>query len=273
VVFSHRRAFAVTRCGLVTSTDLIDWSIVKTSPALITDNDGWFIAARGTTIFACRNEAVYRSTDIVIDGQGTWTRGPNIPVFSAGLAVAPSGRSIEEAVVAIHSPDNKQTEVSLVDFSTGTTRSLDFPNTGMDCCGTRAVFTVPRSGAPPGQEGPAISYDVFAADKFTFFQFQSFAVAGFLWKRIEGVHADTWSMAFPSTYDPVAGDCTAYAAHDGGVSARPRPEFPVSCLAAGTPWVLAESGLHAFGSDNMAGISTARCGPVPLSSPLSSLGR
>ena len=61
-------------------------------------------------------------------------------------------------------------------------------------------------------------------------------------------------MAFPSTYDPSEGVCTAYAATDGGVFVNNTATPGVPCRP-NSGWVQAQSGLHVAFSGTIAGVS------------------
>jgi hypothetical protein len=66
-------------------------------------------------------------------------------------------------------------------------------------------------------------------------------------------------MAFPSTYDPGNGICTAYAATDGGVFENNSSTPGVPCSPT-SGWVQAQSGLHVAFSGTMSGVSQKQSG-------------
>src|SRR5260370_22638263 len=83
------------------------------------------------------------------------------------------------------------------------------------------------------------------------------------------IHADSWAMVFPSTYDPPTGTCTAYAGTDGGIFINLSPPIGLFGCSRTTGWVAAESGLHVYASEAMAGLSRASsdCGGLPAPCP------
>src|SRR5262249_1904030 len=72
-------------------------------------------------------------------------------------------------------------------------------------------------------------------------------------------HVDTFSLAVPPAYDPLAGVCTAYLTNDGGVFANTHGRGD-ACLTADGPWVRAESGLHTVAGFTLAGLAQGFCG-------------
>jgi hypothetical protein len=156
-------------------------------------------------------------------------------------------------------------EVSLLSVDTGQIVALHLPphfsapGKVSTCCGSPAVVAVRRLSRPAGL-GPGRSYDVFASNGFEFHQYRPGTpelLAG--WDRLNGLHDDTWWMAFPATYDPERGDCTAFAADDGGIH-RTRSVQSAPCYTATGPWVRATTQLHAFNSWIIGGIAQPACG-------------
>lgn len=133
-------------------------------------------------------------------------------------------------------------EVSVLNFTQRTRSDLYFLDNLNDSgshvlAAARPVSTI-GEGSTPGRD-----YDVFASNTHVFFQYMPDGT----WKAQPGLHVDSWSFAFPATYDPPRGNYTAYAAHDGGISVR--TGNPAQ------PWVTAMNGLHALNSVTMTGVS------------------
>lgn len=161
-------------------------------------------------------------------------------------------------------------DVVVVDFATSSTTSLNFSGQAISPCGsgTQSVFTVRRPGA--GSTTAGVAYDIYAADtcSFWFYGVEPGASSNPQWDGImspsgptqtcgSGIHADSWYVVFPKSYDPAKGVCTAYAATDGGVfvnSSSAKARSGSGCLLS-SGWVTAMHGLHGFRSYSMAGIS------------------
>src|SRR5207244_3558063 len=119
------------------------------------------------------------------------------------------------------------------------------------------VSSLGGSGIPGAFVAPRKSggFDVFAADGCSFFWLNPSSQQ---WSRLSpggnngcggatSLHADTWAMAFASTYDPAAGDCNAYLTNDGGIymNTLTFEGARTECTLNGpiTSWALASDGL------------------------------
>jgi hypothetical protein len=282
VLFSSGRPLVATFCGVFTTSDptlRTGWTALTTFPlnpanALIaTDSAG--------TLFACndRGPALWES---LTDGR-TWT-STTAPTSGTGacrgLAADPlngtlpgSSRTVVEISDYAPCPDKAPLpptcdyEVSTVEFSNSSgapdqRRTFLYPSEdGSGCCGHPYVFTALRGDRPPGLDVAGLSYDIYAADQYTFSVFSGGLSGGGTtdggligsakWTRIGNVHVDTWSgVASPTRYAPSQDLCDVWLAVDGGVFEN----FPndASCTP-GSGWGRAMSGLHGFGSTSIAG--------------------
>ena len=272
VVFARGFPFVATDCGLWSTADAdisnqSSWQKLDTGVV----NPDFFAGAvlatllnsASPTLFACHNRVVMRSSDPVTSPI-VWDI-LLLPGSCQDLSVPPPDPTQFDvtAVVAAFQTDQGNTEICVADFNVGgCVRTLNFAQfSTKGGSGRVGVFaarfrTPPASGTPTG---PLFSYDVYASDAFNFYRFH----LNFHWNRLSGLHVDPWSMAFPSAYDPDNGNCTAYAANDGGVFANPIAGVG-NCItdAAENGWVLASFGLHVYASDAMAGLSRPGTGPI-----------
>ncbi len=269
VAFTAGHAFVITRCGVYTSTDLINW-VGLSSPSAI--NPISWLAARGDTLFvATNNDKVYRSTigDLFLPGGRLrtdgmpWSAAIGLPGTIFGLAVAPTNSAREPAVLVLHASVSGQVaQVSLANFDlapdASQLRSLGLNRAGYCCGGTLAIFAAHRASARIGDVTPGSGFDIFVTDAHDFFQYQS----PDNWPLLDGMHVDPWGMAFPSNYDPDTGDCTAYVANDGGIYTNTfatQAAHSPTCTTSAGPWGRAQFGLHALASYTMAGIHQPPC--------------
>ena len=121
-------------------------------------------------------------------------------------------------------------EVYLVNGSNNQVTSLDYSASGQCLTPGAGRFTLEApaiAGAPSTAVGPGRAYDVFASGSMFFCEYvpgtSPLAPSG-TWatpRAVGGtdgqVHVDSWSMAFPSDYDPPKGNCAAYYTNDGGI--------------------------------------------------------
>jgi len=250
VAFAGGRGYALTDCGIASSStgDLATWSLL-TAP--FATSAATYIAALGPRLFACDGATVHLgSWSAGRAPQLTWsTTTATLAGSCFGLAAAPSSGS--PLVFAIHLMGTSRTsyEVSSAEFgrSGAVLNRLSFtPQSGS---GVPGVFVAARRG------DTAVPYDVFAADRLGFLQHVPAAAARpAAWVPLAPIHWDTWSMAFPATYDPRNGNCTAYAASDGGIHVSAAPTPGRSCQAATGTWTRADKGLHVFGSTSVVGV-------------------
>ncbi len=286
VIFASGLPFVTTRCGIFSSSDpsLADgsWQLLPTTPPFDV-NGSRLYAGWGQTLFACpaRSTKIYRSLSL---GSSTsaqpngWTGlelGPGNACFN--LAPAPLGHEPQPStVVVVHTSNSPGGyEVSVVNFDgvpLHNIQPLGFSPFAVSGSGVPEVFAVLRPGAPAGETRPGYAYDVYASDSCTWQTFNPTPAFIVSWSKLggggggcnsgsSGIHGDTWSMAFPSTYDPGKGICTAYAATDGGVFVNNTSTPGVPC-SRNSGWVQAQSGLHALSSGTMAGVSQALLGPA-----------
>ncbi len=285
VGFSGGSAFALSDtspCRLTVSADpsLATWTSLP-DPPFSPPGDHMSVAAGPTPVlFACQGGFVWRSTSP--QTPGSWVAmvvpNPGYPPSCDGIASVPARATIPpgpggapppaDTVVVSTSgqvgtnPDgsaNIQTDVFVFDFSNGTAINIESIQQTPECCGTSNVFVAPYA-APGSHLGPGASYDVYRADRFRFWSLHTDGT----WSFLPGsIHVDTWSMAFPSTYDPPHGQCTGYATNDGGVWS--------GCRYDGD-WSLASSGFHALWPTNMSGYArpidaTCLAAHAPLHEP------
>jgi len=283
VAFDSGRAFVATPCGLFTNADSNlengKWTPV---PNLPFNSQGAILAPNGSgsVLFACEGNLAYRSDSLgqPHGSQSAWQTvnlGKNN--MCEALSVAPLGES-KPTTVVVATQNGKcqmnhpapQRDVVVVDFATGSTTSLNFSGQPISPCGSgyQAVFTVRRPGISGTTAG--VAYDIYAADtcSFWFYGVETGASSNPQWEGImspssptsacgSGIHADSWYIVFPKSYDPAKGVCTAYAATDGGVfvnSSTTKAKSGSGCLPS-SGWVTAMHGLHGFRSYTMAGIS------------------
>ncbi len=244
IIFSAGRPFVATDCGIWSTQDpnLQDgtWASLP-APPNGRSPAGTILAPApnaSATLFACLGggNRVYRSQDF---GQ-TWDAGVALAGNCTGLtSVLLPQEFIPSTSVALHfNQAGNAFEATVVNHDLGSTQDLGFATVGThNCCGRSGIAVVPRKTNPPGvPQGPGATYDVFAWDNFSFFVYRG----NNQWSNPFPLHADTWWMAFPSTYDSGAGaaSCPAYAANDGGIFVNATN----SCGFDG--WVGASSGLH-----------------------------
>lgn len=248
VLFDGGRAFITTSCGIRMSTDLSTWTAV-TSPPGVTAPDR--VAVRGSTIVACNKTSIWRSTSI---SAPSWVEGPKLPSTCLDLAIAPDSSTTALAGYAGNDGTKDIVGVAAVSFSPNSIVDYRMPEEAES--GEQVFAAARRPGSVAGQ-GPGASYDLIAGNGLRFYLYIKGAAEP--WTRIANVHVDTWGVAFPRTYDPAHGNCSAYLASDGGIHTT-RATGAASCTLAGASWVQAQSGLHVFTSHTMGGISQPPCG-------------
>jgi hypothetical protein len=246
VGFSAGTAFAITlggpSCQLFASSDpaLLKWSLLPAPPfqpgdlAMATGFGS--NAASGTspqsspTLFACQGTVAYRKLNATA-ALPAWNTAP-LPGDCLAIAAAPnSPHSQNLAVVAVQQGSSPAVyNVYWVFFDQKTVLQIG-PSFSKQTGSNKDGWGQPGSGifgiwAPAritnktgGLEGPTFTFDLYVADTNNFFQFTSTSTNQ--WVQLNGIHVDTWWMAFPPTYDPAhftADSCIAYAASDGGIS-------------------------------------------------------
>jgi hypothetical protein len=287
VAFSSGQPFVAAACGLFTNLDpgLADgkWVQLPKTPfdlttAILAPN------SYGNVLFVCTsNDAqLYRSQTL---GQSwdTQTISPPPPTtppksygnVCTGLSVVPEQKFAPDtvAMVTIYStpiaPNATAAhwDVNILSFGSSPQIDLGFNAVATQGGGgTANVFAVRRAGAQPADNRPGSGYDVYAADGFYFYVY----VAGSApnpaaWKQLQaspnGLHPDSWSMAFPTNYDPANSVCTAFTSDDGGVfsntSSQQNPSAPGCDPSEG--WVAAMSGLHTLEGYGMKGVAAPGC--------------
>lgn len=282
--------FVAADCGILTTADpnlTTGWSPIPGATPFPNSNVG--LATINTasytngssTLFACQGSAVYRRV-LPLSPLPSWTtinlKGGCFGIMAAVPTRSPFALGPSALVVMYNytgkNPCGKPTqifEVAIVDFDATTVSPLDFaegnPHDQPATCikstpgggaGPAGVFLAPyRTQAPPDVPNlPLENYDLYVADGYTFYRYNGDTP----WPELSGMHGDSWSMAFASTYDPKNGNCTAYAANDGGVFANPGSVCFIDGATNG--WVEASSGLHIVFSSEMTGLSQG-----PPSSP------
>jgi uncharacterized protein (TIGR03437 family) len=252
VIFSSGRPFVVTDCGIWTTTDaklLSGWTTLTLPNGASPGGTLMAPGSYGQTLFACLGGGtrLYRSLDL---GK-TWDSGVDVGGRCTGLAVAPIPERFQPGTtVVIHSLGPRPTcpspqganglEVTVVDSDLRTTIDLCFNTVATNGSGRSGVWVGPH----------ASTYDVFAADNLNFYHY----TGNHQWSGGFPVHADTWWMVFPSSYDG-ASSCGAFAANDGGVWVNPSGSCSFTADAAHGGWVTASSGLHVLFSTGISGLS------------------
>lgn len=212
VVFSSGRPFVATDCGIWTTTDAslqTGWSPLLTLPTGVSPGGTIFApSSYGQTLFACLGDGtrVYRSLNL---GQ-TWDAGVDVGGRCTGLAVAPlAGEFQPSTSVVIHStsapvnsgpgnpPGSNALEVTLVNHNSTQPQNLGFAQKAVNGSGRSGVWAVRRTAPLGGATGPAVSYDVLAADNLQFYRY----TGSNQWSGAFPVHGDSWWMEFPNTYD------------------------------------------------------------------------
>ena len=280
VAFDSGQSFVAAPCGLLTNSDSNQangkW---RQLPSLPFNAQGAILAPNGSgsVLFVCQGNFVYRSETLgrPRGSHSAWQKinlGANN--ICQALSVAPLGESKPTTVVVGTRNGSKANQpavldVVVADFATDRSTSLKFSGqpTLPNGSGYQGVFTVRR----PGVEGttPGKAYDIYAGDtcSFWFYGVEPGASSKPQWEGVSnptgagacggGIHADSWYVVFPKSYDPAKGICTAYAATDGGVfvnSSSVKASPGSGCLLR-SGWVTAMHGLHGFRSYTMAGIS------------------
>ena len=277
MAFDSGQAFVAAPCGLFTNVDpeLADgkWTALPAPPfasgnAIIAPNS-W-----GNVLLVCAGSSVFRSPTLgqPSGAQPAWEAPISLGNGNGcrGLSVAPLMQSAPDTIAVVRSDPmgEAQLEVTTVNFTSGASNNLGFSQQSIvtNGSGVPAVFTALRPDGK-GSTQAGIGYDIYAADSCGFWVFGvqpgSANVSSAKWTQImgpsgcnNGIHADSWSMAIPTTYDPAHSVCTAFASTDGGVFINPsaKPASGAKCsLSKG--WVTAMSGLHTLRAYTMAGTS------------------
>ena len=300
VAFSSGQPFVAASCGLFTNPDpgLADgqWTKLLNLPfapagAIIAPN------SYGTVLFVCTGSQVYRSTALGASTTpgGGWNTQPvslGAGTTCQGLSVVPEAEFVPDtvAIVFAYSTPNMAPksptphwDVSVLSFGSSPPIDLGFNSVATPGgSGGANVFTVRRASASTQDNRPGFGYDVYAADGWSFFLYlpngnSTGQTPG--WKPLRGtngtLHADSWSMAFPSGYDPDGVNCGAYTSDDGGVFFNsssaivftttfvgPFPIFLPACDPSGG-WLASMSGLHTLASYGMKGVARASCAGAP----------
>ena len=123
---------------------------------------------------------MYRSLNL---GQ-TWDAGVDVGGRCTGLAVAPlAGEFQPSTSVVIHStsapvnsgpgnpPGSNALEVTLVNHNSTQPQNLGFAQKAVNGSGRSGVWAVRRTAPLGGATGPAVSYDVLAADNLQFYRY------------------------------------------------------------------------------------------------------
>jgi hypothetical protein len=269
ILFQGGTAYVSTVCGIFVGTgDLTSsssWSVIDFPTA----DPGWPITISGDALFTCGGTEAYRRR------AGAWSAPITLDGTCRDITVSPDAPASRAYVVVwVAYPQSDPLwpgfwEVESVDFAANTHSQLgDNPNTPADpttpgrdvetCCGQPSVWTVRR---PNGTgTGPGNSFDVFVANMLNFYQYDPSTST---WKVISGPHVDTFSLAFPSLYDPDRGNCTAYMTDDGGVHKSLSSGTGCTLWDDGRQWVNAMSGLHTMFGYTMAVVPQPAAGGRP----------
>ena len=275
VAFSSGQPFVATPCGLFTNTDpgLADgkWTTLANLPSAL---QGAIIAPNsyGNALFACGGSLVYQSTNL---GQ-TWSQAVNLGsgTTCGGLSVVAANQFVPDTVAVVYVNSVGARRARIVSFGSSPAIDLGFNSVAVTWgSGHLGIFTVRKASAQTFNTQPGIDYDIYAADGAFFYVYV--ANGSTHWKPLVGaggnLHADSWSMAFPSTYDPGNFVCTAFASNDGGIFENASSQFvysqpssggfppgpppiPIGCDPSGG-WVASMAGLHTLASYGIAGIS------------------
>ncbi|HVR22615.1 MAG TPA: hypothetical protein VMU26_04785 [Candidatus Polarisedimenticolia bacterium] len=287
VAFSSGQPFVAAACGLFTNLDpgLGDGNWVPL-PKVPFDITTAILAPNsyGDVLFVCtgKDAQLYRSQTL---GQSwdTQTISPppatNPPTsygnVCAGLSVVPEQEFAPDTVAMVYSyltppnPPNGTTahwDVNILSFGSSPQIELGFNAvSSQGGGGTANVFAVRRASSPQSDNRPGFGYDVYAADGWYFYLYVAgSASTPVAWKPLQGsavLHADSWSMAFPTNYDPANSICTAFASDDGGVFSNASSQQNSSgagCDPSGG-WVAAMSGLHTLEGYGMKGVAASGC--------------
>ena len=272
-------AFARTGCGIFLARDDPangdSWTKIPDPPGVNNFN----LIGANSRLYTCGEKTTTKSTDKPttmisyreIGPTGAWTFATSLPLYNCyDLAVAPDDP--DDLIVAIGDPPPTASSpvppLQVWRAKIGSSLSarlgegFTFPPGGS---GSISLHTVRRPRALSA--GPGLSYDLFVADAWNFRQYEAdggsgswtnFLSPGLLspdGKRDEhGLHVDTHTMAFPPTYDPEKGNCTAWAATDGGVYATTAMTAGTRCDTWNSKWRHASHGLHIMASESMAGV-------------------
>ena len=277
VGFALGQPFVLTRsknCMLLTSSDpaLLSWTILPDPPLhptidipMALGSGGDPAANRDVVMFACEGTAVYRKVNPA-SPTPPWEKvdvgGPFDCVAVTAVPAAP-GVPPTKALAVFQKTGASDSGVSTIDFLASNFSTVDFSTT--QGSGAFGVWAPRRPTNPSGQEGPEKSYDLYAANGLNFFRW-TFGQ----WRALPGLHVDTWTMAFPSSYDPTVKNCDAFAGDDGGVSFHYVGPFGgMSCQNFGAQdgWGLASSGLHVTFGMSLAGLSRPRDADCLLAHP------
>jgi hypothetical protein len=288
VAFSSGQPFVAAPCGFFTNTDpgLADgmWTQLTTpfssGTVVIAPN------SYGGALFVCAGSQVFRSRNLGVNWDAPIS--PGAADQCTGLSVVPGSAGVPDTVAMMYSmpnvnwmPDNQQPQtvpdVSILSFGSAAPIDLGFNSVAeAGGSGEANVFVVLRGNAASRESGPGFAYDVYAADGFYYFVYAANKpwtnqTGG--WKRLQnagsGLHADSWSMAFPSTYDPEHLSCAAYVSNDGGIFMNSSSQLiiyrsnhtPYACDPSGG-WVASMAGLHTLASYGMKGVTWPLCAPA-----------
>ncbi len=284
VLFTGGQAFVSTDCGILQSADdnLATWSPLSMPPGFPSPA----LAGSGQTLFACQGNMIARS--FTLGGSGSWTVTSLPAAGCQSLSVVPvptvnAGQSQIDTVVVM--TNNQPITVYVVDFNVNPTQ-LQTSQTPAGCplgSGVSRVFAAPRPSS--SSSGPGNAYDIFASDSGCFYQYDpsgSLEPSGsnpIFWHELDAptclyrsqnppvcIHPDSWSMTFPSNYDPGPGRiCSAYATSDGGVYVD--NSQTQGCVGWRDKWVMADHGLHVLETFTMTG-SRMLCPSSGCSAPL-----
>jgi hypothetical protein len=254
VAFAGGRGYVSTSCGLYSSQDLLSWALVTAAGAPPANA---FIVGSGDALYACSGSTVRRGT-----AGGTSWISRNVPRGSCygaiPLAPIPDGTATPQVVVVLHSNGDAtgQATASQLDVVTGTVTDLGFPSIPVDADGNRTYSGEAGVWVARARSGGTW---VFGANGNHYFMLTRSEG----WFLVRGVHMDTHSMAFPSTFDPPNGPCDAYVASDGSVAFNDNTiGYVVETMPAVGPWLRAQHGLHAYKSQMVNGVHRTWCPEV-----------
>lgn len=266
VGFAAGIAFVATSdpsCQLLMSTDptLQNWALIQPafSPGGIlmatASSQALPSGGGGPVVFFCRGNNVWRLTNVL--STPSW-QTVSLPQPCGAITAVPTSSVPNIAAVTVTQSKTNAcptTLAYLADFGTQAATQVG-PPYSTDCASGIYGIWAPARGTNPTQAlGPGSSYDLYATDTKWIYHYKNGGWVAIDWTQ--GLHVDTWSMAFPTNYDPLGGHCRAYAANDGGIAANTTDSvFPALCASTDSTssWVGAFNGLHVLRSEGVTGV-------------------
>lgn len=261
VGFTGGVAFAQTGCGIFIArgdpADTTSWVKIPDPPGV----EYFVLVGASSRLYTCGQDRKVKPTDKqtttvayrAIGSAGPWTFATSLPLGGCqDLAVAPDDP--DDLIVALGDPLRVWRARVGSSFNGAIGEGFTFKGGG----GQVSLYAVRRPHAL--SKGPGLGYDLFIADTWAFRQYEATEGMSGNWEHelSPTLHVDTHTMAFPPTYDPEKGNCTAWAATDGGVYATTTGAAGRRCDTWNSGWRHASQGLHIMASEDMAGVRS--CG-------------